>query len=237
MSKVSNKKKSNNTNSIQKLSDIVPELAYFDKVKKQVSFSSLLTKARVAARYSKEKNLSKDTKSKIKSLFSAEHFVAVTYMRDFLLGLPDLSRDERNHRQKKLTEFYDKVKDLLFESLDDNVSNLDKFNELEREEGIIWGGVAFDAGTYQGCGTIDKKTRVVKFPEPAKPRLKTNDKEHSQPLFMTQWAYIFGISKNTMRQLRKSDQYHFRQVSQRKWTLPKEELPAEYFEKYRNAIP
>ncbi len=153
----------------------MPELADFDKVKKQVSFSLLLTKARSTARYSKEKKFSKDTKSKIKSLFSAEHLLAVTYMRDFLLELPDLSRDERNHWHKKLTEFYDKIKNLLFESLDNNVSNLDKFNELVREEINTNQGLAFDADSYRGCGIIDKKTRVVKFPEPAKTRQENKD--------------------------------------------------------------
>ena len=61
--------------------------------------------------------------------------------------------------------------------------------------------------------------------------------EYSQPLFMKKWAYIFGVSPNKMRELRESKQYHFRQVSPRKWTLPKGELPAEYLEKYRSVIP
>ena len=61
-----------------------------------------------------------------------------------------------------------------------------------------------------------------------------NDVEYSLPLFMKQWAVIFGISRNKMSELRDSERYHFRQVSDRKWSLPKNELPAEYLEKYRN---
>jgi hypothetical protein len=174
MAKVSNKKKSNNTNPIKKLSDIVPELALFDKVPKQSASSLLLTKAQSAARYSKEKKLSKNTKSKIKSLFSSDHFLVVTYMRDMLRGIPDLSRDERNHWHHKLTEHYDKIKVLLFESLDNNVSNLAKFNELVKEGFGIDQGLCFDAGSYLGCGTIDKNTRVVKFPKPAEIRQETS---------------------------------------------------------------
>lgn len=66
---------------------------------------------------------------------------------------------------------------------------------------------------------------------------KAGDTEHSLPLFMKQWAYIFGVSANKMRELRKGNQYHFRKVSPRKWILPKGELPAEYLEKFRSVIP
>lgn len=66
---------------------------------------------------------------------------------------------------------------------------------------------------------------------------KVGGTEHSLPLFMKQWAYIFGVSANKMRELRKGNQYHFREVSPRKWTLPKGELPAEYLEKFRSVIP
>ena len=194
MSKVPKKTQDGNVNAIQKLSDIVPELAYFDTAKKQVSHSLFLTKARITARYSREKKLSKDKKSKIKSLFLAEYTRATTYMRDFLLGLPDLSRDEKNYWQKKLTEFYGKIKDLLFESLDNNISSQHKFNELVREELCINQGLAFDAGSYQGCGTIDKKTRVVKFPEPAEKRqvkIQLNESQKSLPPS----DYLHKISK------------------------------------------
>lgn len=170
MGKVSKKKISKNTKPTQKLSDIVPELAYLDTVKKQLIHTLFLEKARITARYAKEKKLSKDTKSKIRLLFWGEYTLANTYMRNFLHRIPDLSRDERNYSQKKLTEFYDKVKNLLFESLDNDVSNLHKFNELVREELNINQGLAFDADSYRGGGIIDKKTRVVKFPEPAETR-------------------------------------------------------------------
>jgi len=60
-----------------------------------------------------------------------------------------------------------------------------------------------------------------------------SDKEYSLPLSMTKWAFVFGVSRNKMREFRDNKQYHFRQVSPRKWSLPKKELPAEYLEKYR----
>jgi len=172
MGKASKKKKSNNTNPIQKLSDIVPDpgLVDYDTIPKQVRYSKLRAIARTIARYSKEKKLSKDTKSKIKSLFSREHFFAIIYMHDLFLGIPNLSCDERKRWQNKSADFYDKVKDILFESLDNNVSNLDKFDELIWEEANINLRLAADANTYRGRGTIDKKTRMMKSPEPAKAR-------------------------------------------------------------------
>lgn len=61
--------------------------------------------------------------------------------------------------------------------------------------------------------------------------------KHSLPLGVKQWASIFGISKNKLRELRDSKKaYHFRKVSSRLWTLPENELPAEYLVKYRQAI-
>jgi hypothetical protein len=61
--------------------------------------------------------------------------------------------------------------------------------------------------------------------------------EYSLPLPMTRWAYILGVSPNTLRQLRKQKKYHFRKVSARRWTLPKHELPTEYLETYRHTVP
>ena len=55
----------------------------------------------------------------------------------------------------------------------------------------------------------------------------------SLPLMMKKWAYIFGVSPNTMRKLRDNGTYHFRKIDSRHWTLPIQELPAEYLEKYR----
>ncbi len=158
----------------EKLSDIVPELAVYDNVKKQLSYALLFPKAECIARYSEEKKLSKNTKLKIRRLFLEEFFSAVISMLDFLLGVPDLSRDEQNHWHHKFTEYYDKIKDLLFESLDNNVPNLDKFNELEKEGIKINQGLDFDADTYLTQGIVDKTTGFVKYPKPAKIRLKTS---------------------------------------------------------------
>ena len=205
MGKVSKKKKSKNTKPT--LSDIVPALAHFDKFPKQVTHSQLLPKARIIAQYSKEKKLSEDTKRKIKSFFSHEHLLANPYMLEFLRGIPDLSRDERNYWNKKLMELYNKAENLLFESLDNNVSNLDKFNELTREGIIIQQGLMFDSDLFQGVGIFDKKTRVYKFPEPAKTRQGTSgDKAGETPVTLREFMsnYCEQISKNMLESRVKS---------------------------------
>jgi len=61
--------------------------------------------------------------------------------------------------------------------------------------------------------------------------------EQSRPLAWNKWADVFGVSETTLRKLREQKKYHFCQVSARRWTLPKHELPAEYLEKYRHAAP
>lgn len=66
-----------------------------------------------------------------------------------------------------------------------------------------------------------------------KQKRKAPKTEYSLPLAMTKWAQIFGLSENTFRKVR--EKYHFVKVSDRRWKLPKHELPAEYLEKYRHA--
>ena len=64
--------------------------------------------------------------------------------------------------------------------------------------------------------------------------------EYSRPLSWKQWADIFGMSKAALRVIRDDAEsiYHFRKPRKnaRRWTLPKNELPAEYLEKYRGVI-
>jgi hypothetical protein len=62
-----------------------------------------------------------------------------------------------------------------------------------------------------------------------------SDTGYSLPLGNEKWAEIFGVSPNKMREIRRSDQYHFDPVGKRKWRLPKNELPTEYLEKYRRS--
>jgi hypothetical protein len=88
---------------------------------------------------------------------------------------------------------------------------------------------------------IDKKKLARLGYGKKKQSSKKNNKtppqtEHSMPLGVKKWADIFGVSENKLREFRDSKMYHFRQVSPRRWTLPKNELPAEYLEKYRQAI-
>jgi len=137
------------------LSSIIPELAVYDGIKKSVSFEALMSKAQIIARKATENNISSEMKTKIKSLFLSEYTFATAYMRDFLSGLPNLSRDERNYWHRKLTILYEKIKDLLFESLDDNVPNLQKFHELLMEEFNIQQGLGFEAGGW--CLTVETK--------------------------------------------------------------------------------
>lgn len=60
--------------------------------------------------------------------------------------------------------------------------------------------------------------------------------EYSIPLTMKRWAFFFGLSPNKLRELRKNKTYHFRQISPRRWALPKHELPTEYLETYRHIV-
>lgn len=60
--------------------------------------------------------------------------------------------------------------------------------------------------------------------------------ERSLPLKWKDWVYIFGVSPNKLREYREKKKYHFDQISPRRWTLPKHELPSEYLEKYRSII-
>jgi hypothetical protein len=64
---------------------------------------------------------------------------------------------------------------------------------------------------------------------------KVNTEEQSKPLTMKDWGKILELSPNKLREIRqsKNPKYHFQQVSPRRWTLPKSELPTEYLEKFR----
>jgi len=61
--------------------------------------------------------------------------------------------------------------------------------------------------------------------------------ERSLPLSWKQWADVFGMSTQALRDIREADNptYHFSKTREkaRKWTLPMNELPAEYLLKYQ----
>lgn len=78
--------------------------------------------------------------------------------------------------------------------------------------------------------TVSTEVEADLAKQPAKAVRKT---ERSLPLPMVKWAYIFGVSANKLRDLRREEKYHFSKVSARLWTLPKDELPTEYLERYR----
>ncbi len=65
---------------------------------------------------------------------------------------------------------------------------------------------------------------------------KTPEVEHnekmSRPLFPKKWASIFNVSTSTIRRWKKDGTYPFQKISERKWALPINKLPAEYLQKY-----
>jgi len=62
--------------------------------------------------------------------------------------------------------------------------------------------------------------------------------EMSRPLSLTQWKDILNVSINKVREWKNDPKsvYHFKKMSDRKWSLPLTELPAEYLEKYRKSL-
>jgi hypothetical protein len=63
------------------------------------------------------------------------------------------------------------------------------------------------------------------------------DTGQSKPLGVKDWATIFEVGKNKMREMMNGPDYHFKKVGGekgRKWTLPINELPVEYLVQYRS---
>lgn len=60
--------------------------------------------------------------------------------------------------------------------------------------------------------------------------------ELSLPMSLKNWAVIFDVGINKIRQWKDDGKYYFVQKSPRKWALPITDLPAEYLEKYREQI-
>jgi len=63
--------------------------------------------------------------------------------------------------------------------------------------------------------------------------VKKDNVKISRPLFPKQWASVFGVSTSTIRRWKKDKTYSFTKMSERKWALPIQELPAEYLQKYK----
>ena len=59
--------------------------------------------------------------------------------------------------------------------------------------------------------------------------------EYSKPLGLKEWAIIFDVGRNKMREMINGSEYRFEKVGEngRKWKLLKSDIPAEYLEKYR----
>lgn len=92
-----------------------------------------------------------------------------------------------------------------------------------------------------GSKTLIAKKVSGKDTEPETP-IKTDDTcEHSKPLSWKQWAEVFGMSRQALRDIREEEnpRYRFRvtRPGARKWTLPIQDLPAEYLVKYRRVAP
>ena len=88
-----------------------------------------------------------------------------------------------------------------------------------------------------GQGNIETTQEVRPVKEPSNEAQQAIPEiEYSLPLPMKKWSNILGISENKMKEIREAgDKYHFDKISDRKWRLPKNELPAEYLERYRTA--
>jgi hypothetical protein len=59
--------------------------------------------------------------------------------------------------------------------------------------------------------------------------------EYTKPMTMKKWAEILEVPENSMKALRKSGKYHFDEVNG-KWRLPKNEVPVEWLEQFRNKL-
>jgi len=104
----------------------------------------------------------------------------------------------------------------------------DKELAAEREQ------LATKRNQLQNIAENITKDLAAETPSPVTPKGETiPPTEYSLPLMMKKWGYIFGISPNKLRELRRNKTYHFDKVHSRGWRLPKHEIPAEYLEEYR----
>jgi predicted DNA-binding protein (UPF0251 family) len=151
------------------LSSLVPELAPFDTQPDIARLHTIVSQAWVAARYAAENDFTSDEKEKLKSLFWDEYSLTTLSMRDFLNDLPNLAQDDRNHWHRKWEALLERTKGRLFESLDNNVSNNSRFQELGLEQLQITQGLGFELGSWQQ-GKIDPSTRLLVPKKPARTR-------------------------------------------------------------------
>ena len=70
----------------------------------------------------------------------------------------------------------------------------------------------------------------------AQNKIKVGQTFYTLPLSLQQWAHIFDVHRNTIRKWAHEGRHGFQQVSDRKWRLPKTELPSDLTEKYKDHI-
>lgn len=98
----------------------------------------------------------------------------------------------------------------------------------------LWKSKIREIHARKAMADLEKATVIAEVEQ--RDKAKKSERKLSRPLFMKSWAKIFGISTSTMRRMRNGKKYDFIQKSERKWSLPIDELPAEYLEKYRAHI-
>ncbi len=109
----------------------------------------------------------------------------------------------------------------------------DRLAEVERAWGRVLPVIEKDAHKPSKTGLKDEPDDGGDKKPKRISKAETPQQEYSLPLTMKKWASIFGVSENALRKLRDEKKYHFVKVNARAWKLPKDELPTEYLEKYR----
>ncbi len=95
-----------------------------------------------------------------------------------------------------------------------------EFNSMERQLEYEW-------------NTWNKPKKKRRKQKAKAKRKHVPQEPQSKPLPMTKWADVFGVSRRTIGRMKEDEVYPFKQVSDRKWTLPLSSLPAEYLQKYQ----
>ena len=144
-------------------------------------------------------------------------------------------------KQQKARSCLTQAHDLLFK-----VSEIGRFRRTEQKAEPLrdYAGRLHDiANELDACPPVsqyrefwDNLKKVQEKSKADPPKQEESRTGRSLPLGNTKWAQIFGVSPNKMREIRRSDDYHFKPVGERRWSLPKNELPAEYLAKYQRPI-
>ena len=100
--------------------------------------------------------------------------------------------------------------------------------DLKEELNRVIGGLRYEHDEAKAKSLLDETPAAQQNQRP----------KMSRPLGLKKWAYILNASINKVRDWRDDpkSKYHFDKVSDRKWRLPLNELPAEYLDNYRKSF-